>query len=537
MAVLVILVPPVGEFPIDDDWVYASVVKSLLETGQLEIPIWAATSIVLQAYWGALFTQIFGFSHIALRMSTLVLALAGVMGCYVLLRELLGARRALVGALLLLFNPLYVFLSYSFMTDVPYLSLQLWALVCYVLALRGPRPSLAWLVAGSALAGAAFLVRQLGAALPLAALGGLVATIGWRAALRPQHLAAVLGPFLPALLLGIHIDSQRGPVREEPLAWTLAFWAEEGPGLIGVVLARLAGMLSTLGLLLLPLTAGLLIDRSVPHLSLPRRWVAAIVLLVLLLGFVVRTAVFNENPLLPHLATTLTSRGFQAVPVNRTLPDSILVPQWALLVATAMALFSGGLLVVTTAATPWRMLVRGPAVVPLLFGLVTLGLTALYYVRPHHLVYDRYLLAVFPSLLIVMLASFRPYGWGRRIVMTGVAALAAWSIWWEREYLERRAAVWNAGLALVERGVPPEEVNGGREWNGWHRGRAVMAAAARDAERDGTAHSLDLYVRDGLNSPVRWALAYAAPPDQYKSRVITVVTYGRDRQVVAYGRS
>src|SRR5688572_19157098 len=70
MSALVALVPPHGEFPVDDDWVYAGVVQSLVEQGRLEIPVWAATSLVLQAYWGGLFAHLFGFSHTTLRVST-----------------------------------------------------------------------------------------------------------------------------------------------------------------------------------------------------------------------------------------------------------------------------------------------------------------------------------------------------------------------------------------------------------------------------------------------------------------------------------
>src|SRR5207248_711133 len=143
-----------------------------------------------------LFAHLFGFSHTTLRISTLVLAGSGVLAFYLLLRELLDPGRALLGALLLLFNPLFVFLSYSFMTDVPFLSLALWALFCYVRALRARSPRLGWLAAGSALAGGAFLIRQLGGALPLAALAGLLLTGGWRAATRPLHLIAVVMPFL-----------------------------------------------------------------------------------------------------------------------------------------------------------------------------------------------------------------------------------------------------------------------------------------------------------------------------------------------------
>ena len=52
-----------------------------------------------------------------------------------------------------------------------------------------------------------------------------------------------------------------------------------------------------------------------------------------------------------------------------------------------------------------------------------------------------------------------------------------WSIWWERDYLERRAALWQAGQELVKRGIPPEEIDGAFEWNGWYRGQTAIQLA------------------------------------------------------------
>ena len=65
MAGLVILVPPVGEFPVDDDWGYARIVQSLVRRGELEVTPWTSAFGVAQAYWGELFVRLFGFSFLA----------------------------------------------------------------------------------------------------------------------------------------------------------------------------------------------------------------------------------------------------------------------------------------------------------------------------------------------------------------------------------------------------------------------------------------------------------------------------------------
>src|SRR6266516_1094435 len=125
MAGLILVVPPGGDFPIDIDWNYSWVVRSLLDGRPVAASPWTAASLVLQVYWGGLFSAVFGFSQTTLRVSTLVLGAAAVVAIYLLLREIVEREWALIGALLLLFNPLFVPLAYSFKTNVPLLAFAL----------------------------------------------------------------------------------------------------------------------------------------------------------------------------------------------------------------------------------------------------------------------------------------------------------------------------------------------------------------------------------------------------------------------------
>jgi hypothetical protein len=62
------------EIPVIDDWTYAWSVEHFLETGELRMLEWSAHYPLAQILWGALFSQLLGFSFIVLRLSTLVLA-------------------------------------------------------------------------------------------------------------------------------------------------------------------------------------------------------------------------------------------------------------------------------------------------------------------------------------------------------------------------------------------------------------------------------------------------------------------------------
>ena len=131
---------------------------------------WSAHYPLAQILWGALCSELFGFSFAVLRLSTLILAWGGLVAFYLTLREM-GIRPlpASLGTVVLLCNPVLFMLSHSFMTDVPFVSVMNGSLLFYVRwTKRGHTHDLAL---GSALAVVAFLIRQLGAALALAPIG------------------------------------------------------------------------------------------------------------------------------------------------------------------------------------------------------------------------------------------------------------------------------------------------------------------------------------------------------------------------------
>ncbi len=79
---------------------------------------------------------------------------------------------ALLGTALLAYNPLFVHLSYSFMTDVPFIALMLLSCFCYIRGVQGYGRGWFWL--GGLMAGWAFLIRQFGALIPIAFLAYLL---------------------------------------------------------------------------------------------------------------------------------------------------------------------------------------------------------------------------------------------------------------------------------------------------------------------------------------------------------------------------
>ncbi len=197
-AAFLLIISPQHEYPIIDDWAYSASVRQMLDTGTFHMPDWSDSSLVALTLWGTLWTRLLGFSFTVLTGSTLFLAAIALFAFYALARTVgVTPGGALLGAALLGFNPLFVHLSYSFMTDVPFLALMLLACLCTVRGCQGRGAG--WLVLGSLFVAIAFLIRQLALFVPLAFLIYLLLegwpTRQWR---RGAMIAVALIPVLVA---------------------------------------------------------------------------------------------------------------------------------------------------------------------------------------------------------------------------------------------------------------------------------------------------------------------------------------------------
>ena len=163
-----------------------------------------------------------GFSFATLRVSTVCLSTIGCWAWYLTLRELGCDRRAsLLATLVLVFNPVFFAMSFSFMTDAPFVSLSNVAVFCFVSAARRDRPRRLWV--GSAVAVAAFLVRPLGVAIPIAALVAVPWRAPWRLILH-EWIAPLAGAIGAMVAFWIATSRTMGPAdwqttRLENLQW------------------------------------------------------------------------------------------------------------------------------------------------------------------------------------------------------------------------------------------------------------------------------------------------------------------------------
>ncbi len=165
--VAILLVHPMGNFPLNDDWAYASDVKNLLETGLFNPIGWTSMSLLTHVLWGSLWCSIFGFSFEVLRASTLIISLICLWNVYLIGREI-GASRwlALLLTFSLAFNPIYFALSFTFMTEVSFMAFVSCATLFFIIYLKNNLIIHWWLAIVFCII--ATLSRQTGLFLPLA---------------------------------------------------------------------------------------------------------------------------------------------------------------------------------------------------------------------------------------------------------------------------------------------------------------------------------------------------------------------------------
>ncbi|MCM2255890.1 MAG: hypothetical protein NDJ94_09495 [Vicinamibacteria bacterium] len=452
-ALAVVAVGPGRETAVDDDWAYALTVRALLETGTYAPHDWVAANPVFHVVWGGLGSLLLGPSMGALRASTLLLALAGLVAFDRLARDhgLRSDEAALLTASLLA-GPLFLRLAFSFMTDVPYLALCLLALLAWSRALG--QGSVTFAFAGSLCAAAAILTRQFGVVLIVAFV---VATL-----LRARPLGARLASALVACATALPALAalwQRGFVgsgRPRSLHWLLNDQVKylSDPALAWEWLWRPAVAFVYLGAMAAPVLVAAVVGRLPSEAIGPgarRRF--AVALGALLAALALGWQGLGRPLLLPLLPFSLdVLHGW---------------PRWLLVLLTGQALLAGAALVVILAGhlarNGWRL---GEAeTLVMLFSGLTLVSTVLFVQY-----WDRYLLPLVPAALLIAgralagQASRRALAAGFAVTaLAGVAGVA-----WVRAELVRGEAIWTASERVVSAGVAREAVLSSWEWGNYN---------------------------------------------------------------------
>lgn len=488
---------PFAESGVNDDWSYTKTALDLAQSGKLRYNGWAAAMLGAQAYWGAAFIKLFGFSFLATRLSTAPLAA----GCAVLLyalhrRAQLPPTLSVFGALVVSMSPLFIPHAASFMTEVPAFFLLLASLYGYTRssellndALKNdgyPKAKrlelLGWLLAATVSGLLAGTVRQAFWILPILAPFYLVVRSPTKLK-RPVMVALLLSPFLAlaaAFWLAAWFYAQPYAIHERvsvgiPLLLDRQTPLHLAKQLSSIVLTLGALMLPML--LALPLIYGKILSRHAPRIAFGgARVLLAALFTAAELRLVITGWTFpwlpNTVPLTPYLSGT-TAMPSSAIPVIFSWSFwkgfsvlTICLTNISASVATVTYLWRGW-----TKARPIDGSQRTSAPVALfaLFAAAYLPLLMLKSLVAGGL-FDRYLLPLLPLLTLTGLGVY--YRANRRDRLPGPAWLALllmayYGVAQTHDYFSLLRARLKLTNALEARGIPRTRILGGFEYDGW----------------------------------------------------------------------
>ena len=501
----VLIVNPRGDFPLNDDWAASRSVRQLVEHGVYQPTGWLAMTLILHVFWGALFCLPHGFSFMAVRISTLVLSLVGVLGLYALIRQLDRPRwLAMICGLTLCFNPIYFSLANTFMTDVPFTAWEILACLFFVRYLQ--REKSFDLCLATALAIAALLIRQLGLAIPLAFGVAFLFKNGFQ---RHSWFRATLPAILTAgtLITFNHWLRVSGrAVGDYNLAFAQMVGKSKHPLMLPLNFAHYGWvMLMYLGLFLLPIFATVKFNRPTEaekSRSVIWVWLAWLGLLTLTVGHY-----FLKTALMPVHLNILDPWGLGPLTLCDTqmlkLPDVPQLPTAFWVVVTGLSLLGAGLLValvvkeVTRLVSAYRS--RNFSVPPVdsqLNNTLAIFFLAgtLIYLGPLLIngFFDRYLLTaliLLAALVVVTLPVIErpPISLRYFTGMLLVVGFAGYAIAGTRDYLEWNRIRWEALTDLQRENISPKQIDGGFEFNGWF---------FYDLKSHGPRHKSDWWVQD-----------------------------------------
>lgn len=473
-ALMVLPARPFTEanFPINDDWAHQQSVAALVLDGRLVIPDWTATNFLGLLLWGAPWGWLAQPSHEILRCSGLLAGLLGVWACYGLMLEIgLATRLAALVAACWAAHPLYLSLSATFMTDVPFVAASLvsvWAM------LRHQRlGSAAWLFTALVAAAWALLIRQTGFALFLAfaVAGALRPEPGQRrAALSILALGLVLLLGYPWLLERLHLIPAMRHMAAAQVHETLALPAW---GLVMTVFNWIGRLALYLGLgAAIPL---ILLALRTNWSAMPRRALLASVgvsMVMLLIGY----ALASYSWRMPFLGNDLGYTGLgQRMLHGRSPMTPLLWYGWS--VVTALAVLSTFWTLVLLLSAVRRLLGQRlwghrAGYVPV--AMLTLLLVQMAPVLLLTSVYDRYVLPLQGPLLALL-----AWAWSQRTVApaassgrapfyaAAVVALAAsvWAAALLHDYFAWNRARWQWLSELpAQLGVAPDQIQAGFDY-------------------------------------------------------------------------
>ena len=443
-------VNPIGDFPLNDDWAYGQNARALAVENRLFFSDWPAMTLIAHTLWGALFCKIFGFSFTVLRFSTLMMGAFGLIGFHRLL-TCAGFSRQIAwwSSLLLVFNPLWFVSAFSYMTDVPFVAVLVWATLFFLKMLE--KPALPTLLAATFFALWACFIRQLGLLAPAVFLLLFLYNqpINWR------NIAYALFPSAVCFIATEAFKSWLEKTEQLPLAYRGIgdLWQHflNNKEAFAEAVQHTGLALMTVGLFLLPLTISTL-RKLAANRKFSAWW------LLLLPG---AYCVWSAWPMFP-VGNVFFNLGLGPKLLKDAYWDINADPKLSgiwLISLKGMSAAGAGLLLLSlrqaNKISERQRYLRTFSIGFCIFYLMFVGVS--------FFVIDRYLFVFVPFVIFVIGVTMERFTVPGKI---GLAVFMLFSIAATHDYLAWNRARWQAIQTLERQGVRPEQMDGGFEFNG-----------------------------------------------------------------------
>lgn len=483
---------PQGNFPINDDMLYGTGVRSIVETGRFHV-LGSNAFDFIPIQLGSLICSITGFSYDALRATTVGFHLFGLLGLFLSLKEI-GLKRwdnAIFTGLYAL-NPFVLYLSCTFMTDIPALAFTNWV---FYFVLRGlkSRSLLQW---GSAMLclTAAMAVRQSALSfLPTLMLSGLLSLQGLRN--RLIYASSVALPLLSYFALQEWLKSAidfvdcydhfSNSVFEKIIALL-------NPATLCIATAKVFCLLGMVALpLTIPVAAKILAKSKDNRAKVVSALVLALAFTAAPLFYVLVTVHKEFMPFYQNLWSPPYIGTYQVIDAELIWPKKHLLTLglYASIAATlsTFCIFYASIKDLTVAGLasvkkgiPAILRTLSSPTAELQFYLVSTFAVALMAVVVQLLTngLDRYLCALLAPVLLLFAKFWNDYACGKfsRILMgVGILGLCVYGTLTLSDSMNFNRAQWQAIRTLEAKGIDPLSIDAGPEYNYEHGGLKCIA--------------------------------------------------------------
>jgi 4-amino-4-deoxy-L-arabinose transferase-like glycosyltransferase len=458
---------PGGNFPLNDDWNYARSVKAMLDEHRLIITQWSLAASLPHIILGWLVCSVFGFSFDALRAISMVGGYVSGVVAYLLCRRMQASRAAaLLGAAVLLTNPVFFNVATTFMTDVPFLLIV--SILFLYLARQLSGTGLTWSgsIFTSMLTVLTCLTRQTGLVVPVGFLFSVIAArkYSWRD-IAKAALPAVTG-VASVYLFQTWLMRYAGELASYRVerAWLEQLLAKGPVYVMANSMSNLICALIYLGLFLLPL----LIAAFPPLIrSLERKQKRLAIIMFVEPLILIAIGLLLNPQTMPLADNILFDLGLGPILLGGDQrAHYATAPRWFWVLVTVFGVIGASALLSTLFVVIARERSRLTSFLLWVFFLYLAVISFRGF-------FDRYL--IFPLfILIPIVAASLPTTAANTRVLKPLAWLtvfsfAVFAIAGTHDYFAWNRARWQAAHDLVDvQGVSAMEIDGGWEFNGWY---------------------------------------------------------------------